>query len=194
MSTEETPWDKGAPAPPLLEWIKSHPGRLTGKILVPGCGTGHDVRALASVTSADSVVGLDISQSAVDLADTFQKVGRESYLAADLFNLSAEHIAAYDWAWEHTCFCAISPDQRDDYVSAIHGALKPDGQLLAVFYLNPYDNDHPRGEGPPHGTSEDELRERFEQSGRFSIVESYVPDQAYPGREGLELVMRMKRR
>ena len=65
--------------------------------------------------------------------------------------------------------------------------------MLAVFYLNPYDNEHPRGGGPPHGTSVEELRERFAGSGKFRIDESYVPGQAYGGREGLEQVIRMTR-
>lgn len=192
--TEETPWDKGAPAPPLLEWIEKNPNTLGGSILVPGCGSGHDVRSLASKTDSEHIVGLDISPTAVKQAMSIEPVGGESYLVADLFNLPQEQREAYDWVWEHTCFCAIDPELRDQYVEAVHGALKPDGHLLAVFYLNPYDNEHPRGEGPPHGTSEEELRERFEQSGKFTILESYVPQKAYPGREGLELTVKMQRR
>ena len=41
---KETPWEKGAPAPPLLEWLRMR-GPLEGEVLVPGCGHGHDVRA-----------------------------------------------------------------------------------------------------------------------------------------------------
>ncbi len=190
---EETPWDKGAPAPPLLEWIKANPDTLSGSILVPGSGAGHDVRALASLTKCSPIIGLDVSELATRLADSFPTVGVETYLTADLFNLPAHHRNTYDWIWEHTCFCAINPDMRDTYVEAVHGALKPGGQLLAVFYLNPYDNEHPRGGGPPHGTSVEELMERFAGSGKFRIDESYVPGQAYGGREGLEQVMRMTR-
>jgi hypothetical protein len=45
--TGDTPWEKGAPAPPLLEWLESR-GSIRGDILVPGCGSGHDVRAIAA--------------------------------------------------------------------------------------------------------------------------------------------------
>lgn len=190
---QTTPWDKGAPAPPLLEWIGSHPGECAGRILVPGCGLGHDVRALATLEGVSDVVGLDLSQTAVDQADSFPKVGRERFIAGDLFALDPDQVGTYDWVWEHTCFCAIDPSMREDYVRAVHGALKPGGHLLGVFYLDPYDDEHQPGGGPPHGCSLEELSERFEQSGRFLIEESFVPTRSYPGREGLERLVKMRR-
>lgn len=35
----ETPWDKGAPAPAMKQYLARHPMR--GRALVPGCGRGH---------------------------------------------------------------------------------------------------------------------------------------------------------
>ena len=61
----------------------------------------------------------------------------------------------FDWVFEHTLFCAIQPPERDDYVRALLRWLKPDGQYLAVNYLIP-DTD-----GPPFGTTRDELWQRF---------------------------------
>lgn len=190
---QTTPWDKGAPAPPLLEWLDSHPGECAGRILVPGCGLGHDVRALAAREGVSDVVGLDLSQTAVDQADSFPKVGRERFIAGDLFALDPDQVGTYDWVWEHTCFCAIDPSMREDYVRAVHGALKAGGHLLGVFYLDPYDDEHQPGGGPPHGCSLEELSERFEQSGRFLIEESFVPTRSYSGREGLERLVKMRR-
>lgn len=188
-----TPWDKGSPAPPLVEWIEANPGRLEGHLLVPGCGLGHDVRLVANQPGVETVTGLDLSPTATAQAREFPPVGRERYVTGDLFALSPEHQGRYDWIWEHTCFCAIDPDHREDYVRAVHGALKTGGSLLAVFYLNPYDDEHQPGGGPPHGCSLEELEERFAASGRFRIEESYVPESAYPGREGLERLVRMTR-
>ena len=188
-----TPWDKGAPAPPLLEWLSAHPGELEGRVFVPGAGLGHDVRALAAIAGITEVVGLDLSPTAVQLASSYPGTGRETYLTGDLFALGETHHGAYDWVWEHTCYCAIDPDLREDYVRAVHGALKPGGRFLGVFYLDPYDDDHPPGGGPPHGCSLEELSERFERSGRFLIEESYVPTRSYAGREGLERLVKMRR-
>ena len=188
-----TPWDKGSPAPPLLEWMEKHPERIQGRVLVPGVGSGHDAAALAEATSDTEIVGIDISPTALSQARATYAFDSLDFVEADLFDLPAQHQGSYDWIWEHTCFCAIDMSLRDDYVVAVHQALRENGQLLAVFYLDPYDEEHRRGEGPPHGSTIDELQERFVTSGRFRLLESYVPDASYPGREGLEQVMRFER-
>lgn len=190
---KNTPWDKGAAAPPLLEWAEANGRLLGGNIAVPGCGTGHDVRALADLGTVDHVLGLDLSPSAVAAALAEGGGAKVSYEVADLFDLPARFHESCDWVWEHTCFCAIDPAKREAYVDAVYGLLKPGGHLLGVFYLNPYDNDHASEGGPPHGVTEDELVSRFSVSGRFELVERYVPKRSYPGREGLELVLRLRK-
>lgn len=189
---DHTPWDKGSPAPPLLEWIEANPGRIAGSVLIPGSGKGYDGAALAEKTGADPIVGLDISPKAVEIANRIHAPDRFRSVVGDLFDLPTAHRSAFDWVWEHTCFCAIEPEMRDAYVAAVHDALKPGGELLAVFYRDPYDAEHRPGEGPPHGTTVEELVARFEASGRFRIVESYVPTASYEGREGLEQMMRLQ--
>jgi methyl halide transferase len=191
--TEVTPWDKGAPAPPLLEWIESHPGQLQGRVFVPGCGLGHDVRAIASCPRVASVTGFDLSPRAIELARAFPAAGRETYETGDLFALGLPHLGAYDWVWEHTCFCAIDPARRAAYAEAMHSALVPGGFLLGVFYLDPYDDDHRPGGGPPHGSTTEGLLECFTASGQFSLMDNYLPSRAYPGREGLERVLLLVR-
>ncbi len=192
-----TPWDKGAPSPPLLEWLEANPGIIRGRVLVPGSGFGHDVRILAAQPEVAEVVGLDLSPAAVAAAVAFAgdrpRAGIERHFTGDLFDLAPAHRGAYDWVWEHTCFCAIDPERRDDYAKAVWSALRPGGSFLGVFYLDPYDDGHAPGGGPPHGCTLEELEVRFAGGGRFSILESYVPSRAYEGREGLERMVRMTR-
>jgi SAM-dependent methyltransferase len=149
-------------------------------VLVPGCGLGHDVRALA--TSADEVVGIDIAPSAVAAARVIPSVGGERYEQADLFDLPESWRGSFDWVWEHTCFCAIQPVQRAAYVEAVAGALRPEGHLLAIFYLDP-GNDSP-DEGPPFEVSIAELDRLFLAD--FSVIREWLPERAYAGREGRE--------
>ena len=189
----DLPWDKGAAAPPLLEWLADPAHRLTGEVLVPGCGLGHDVRAIAADREA-RVRGLDYSPAAVAQASALPRVGGETYVEADLFDLPPPLRGRFDRVFEHTCFCAIDPERRADYVRAVAGALRPGGQLLAVFYLSPWgkgDPEPPEG-GPPFPVSREELAGLFEE--RFECLEDYVPTRAYPGREGKELVRRLRRR
>jgi methyl halide transferase len=183
--TGETRWDKGAPSPALLDFLETEPVR--GCVLVPGCGLGHDVRALAA--AADEVLGLDLAPSAVRLAEAFPRVGRERYELADLFALPSHLLGAFDWVWEHTCFCAIDPSQRAAYVDAVHSALRAGGHCLAIFYLDP-GNDSPE-DGPPFEVSLAELDRLF--APRFKLLREWLPEHGYPGREGREWMRLMRR-
>ena len=83
----------------------------------------------------------------------------------------------FDWIFEHTLFCAIAPEQRDDYVQAVLRWLNPSGHYLAVNYLIP-DKD-----GPPFGTTREEQLARF--SLHFDLKEEWVP-RSYENRTNLE--------
>ena len=175
----ETPWDKGVPHPGLVEFLKRTP--VHGRVLVPGCGAGHDARALAA--TADEVVGLDIAPSAIARAKAQPVVGGERYQLADLFALSASLRGTFDVVFEHTCFCAIDPSLREKYVAAVAGALKPGGHLLAIFYLDP--GLDPGESGPPFGVTREELDAFFVP--RFTVLREWKPGATYPGREGREM-------
>ena len=54
----DTPWDKGDAHPAL--GVALAQSSLSGRVLVPGCGTGHDVRALAAQGLKSRVTTLDI--------------------------------------------------------------------------------------------------------------------------------------
>ena len=184
----DTPWDKGAPAPPLLEWLENPAHRFGGRVLVPGCGLGHDVRAVAATGQAEEVCGLDVSPAALAAARQVPAAGNEEYVAADLFDLPPGLRERFDWVFEHTCFCAIDPARRADYVRAVAEALRPGGRLFAIFYLQPWNQGEPPppGGGPPFGVEVAELDELF--AGAFECVEEWVPKRSYAGREGRELV------
>jgi len=183
--TGDTPWEKGAPSPGLAEYLENNPP-LDGEILVPGCGSGHDVRAISTPTN--EVTGLDIAPSAIKGAEAFPKTGRETYRLADLFNLPPDMRQSFDWVWEHTCFCAIDPSMRAAYVQSVAGALKPGGHLLAIFYLDPGDGD----DGPPYGVTTAQLDAFFQDS--FQLIRQWLPARAYPGREGREWMRLLKKK
>ena len=180
------PWDKAAPAPELEYALRE--GMLGGRVLVPGCGRGHDVRAIAA-GGAEEVVGLDLAPSAVIEAEKKGTPLNASFRHGDLFNAPAEFKERFDWVWEHTCFCAIPPDARLNYVSAVRSMLRPGGKLLALFFLDP-DVNTAEG-GPPFGTSKPELDATF--SDAFTVEREWLPRAAYSGREGRELVRLLRR-
>jgi SAM-dependent methyltransferase len=184
----DTPWDKGMAAPPLVSFLRN--GQIAGKVLVPGCGRGHDVRELARQPHSQ-VVGLDISSTAIaqarEIVDPTESRQEILFLEGDFFNLPTPLPASFDWLVEHTCFCAIEPRQRPDYVRAASSALRPGGRIFAIFYLNP-DTES----GPPFPVSKSELSELFDP--HFDLMEEWIPRESFPGREDRELVRILKKR
>jgi SAM-dependent methyltransferase len=166
---------------------------MQGAILVPGCGLGHDVRAIAVASPSSQVVGLDIAPSALEQACQFSLAGKETYLLADLFDFPVELTNRFEWVFEHTCFCAIEPRRRQDYVHGIIRALRPGGVLLAIFFLNPWDpGEAPEVGGPPFPVTREGLDRLFER--HFELVEEMIPRTAYPGLEGREIIRLLRKR
>jgi SAM-dependent methyltransferase len=184
---KETPWDKGEPSPGLVDLLALTP--MAGRVLVPGCGLGHDVRAISALPGTE-VIGVDVAPTAVELARGFTVVGRERYALVDLFGLPASYRGAFDWVWEHTCFCAIPKGRREEYVAAVRASLLEGGRLAAIFYLDPGWDDPEQG--PPFGVSKAELDGFFLGAGRFALEQEWVPARAYAGREGRELIRVMR--
>lgn len=172
----DTPWDKGVAAPPLTDFLARHP--IRGRVLVPGCGTGHEVRVLASQEAR--VIGLDLAETAITLASSIPPAGNEIYEQGDLFALPESWNGRFDWVVEHTCFCAIDPALRADYVRAITQVLKPGGHYFGIFYLTP-----DAETGPPFGTSREEITRLLET--HFTFLEEWVPSRTFEGRENREL-------
>lgn len=172
--SKDMPWEKGAPSPGLVDFLQTHATAPKGVVCIPGCGTGHDVRAWAR--AGFLAFGFDIAPSAIGLATQTTEAGLTANFQQRDF-LHDEPPLLFDWLFEHTLFCAIQPKERDEYVRAVLRWLKPGGQYLAVNYLIP-DED-----GPPFGTTRAELWDRF--SPHFDLIEDWVP-RAYPNRTGLE--------
>jgi len=171
----DTPWDKGYAAPPLREYLEGR-GAIRGRVLVPGCGTGHDVRLLAGMGAAE-VVGLDLAPRALREAGRFPRAGGERYEAGDFLDLPEHLRGSFDWVVEHTCLCAINPSGRERYARSVAQALRPGGRLLAVLFRAVPDFD---GEGPPFPISGAEIEGLFGET--FDTLERFVPERTYPGR------------
>ncbi|MDA7640064.1 TPMT family class I SAM-dependent methyltransferase [Opitutaceae bacterium] len=181
----ETPWERGEPAPPLVEYLESH--SISGRVLVPGCGLGHDVRLVASMGC--DTLGVDLSETALNRARAYKgpEQGSVSYQLADMLDANnGIRGASFDYVFEHTCFCAIDPGLRKDYVNAVQRHLKPRGYFLAILFTN---LDDP--EGPPFPTSHAEVENLY--SPVFEIVRHWKPTRYYAGREDEESMYLMRK-
>jgi SAM-dependent methyltransferase len=179
----DMPWEKGAPSPGLVDFLTTHRDLPGETVCVPGCGTGHDVRAWAK--AGFRAYGYDVAPSAICLAtERTQAAGLGAeFRRADF--LRDPPPFPFDWLFEHTLFCAIEPGERELYTQAVRRWLKPGGHFLAVNYLIP------DTEGPPFGTTREELWSRF--SPHFKLRSEWIP-RSYPNRTGLELMLWWQRK
>ncbi len=173
--THDMPWEKGAPAPGLVDFLAAHRELPGETVCVPGGGSGHDAGEWAK--AGFRVYGYDIAPSAVQLSrERAQAEGwRGAFRGADF--LRDEPPFQFDWLFEHTLFCAIQPEERECYVRAVLRWLKPGGHYLAINYLIA-DTD-----GPPFGVGRPELWRRF--APHFELLQEWMP-RSYPNRTGLE--------
>ena len=179
----DTPWDKGDAHPALRWWLARH--SLEGRIIVPGCGAGHDVRVLAGQDAEP--LGVDIAATAIRLAHAHPVKRRESYIREDFLSPPESWTDAFDGLFEHTCFCAIPPSQRGAYAAAAASVVKPGGTLLAIFFLTPEASD-----GPPYGCTRMELDALFDPF--FELLREETEFPTFAGREHREVIRLYQRK
>ncbi len=159
------PWDLGGPPPRLVTHLRGLSGSPR-RVLCPGAGRGHD--AIAWAKAGHEVTAVDFSPRAVEQARALaasEGVAIE-VLQADVLDLPEALRGRFALVWEHTCLCALEPDQREAYVASMAGALEAGGQLHALLW------DLGREGGPPFGITPREARDRLAS---WFAIESLEP-------------------
>jgi hypothetical protein len=181
--THDMPWEKGAPSPGLVDFLATHPDLPRGTVCVPGCGLGHDVREFAKAGFAAS--GFDLAPSAISAAiELTRAAGLDATFSLADF-LRDKPPSPFGWIFEHTLFCAIQPEERDEYVRAVLRWLAPGGTYLAVNYFEC------GPDGPPWPTTRAEQVQRF--SPHFELLGDWTP-RSYQNREGKERMFWWRRK
>ncbi|PIA40178.1 hypothetical protein AQUCO_02500108v1 [Aquilegia coerulea] len=181
-----TPWDLGGPTPVILNLLKT--GALPkGRVLIPGCGSGHDVVAIAGPERY--VVGLDISENALnkarELFSSSQNASHYAFVKEDFFTWNPPSL--FDLIFDYTFFCAIEPSKRPAWASRIHDLLKPDGELITLMFpIDDYIG------GPPYKVSVADYEEVL-HSMEFKAISVIDNELAVGARKGREKLGRWKR-
>lgn len=132
--THTTGWDRGAVHPQLLHWLADSTLKPC-RILVPGCGAGHEVLHLAA--AGFEVTALDYAEQAVGLlTQRLREQGlKATVLQADVRQWQA--VQPFEAIWEQTCLCALYPDDWAAYAARLHQWLASQGRLFALFMQSP---------------------------------------------------------
>ena len=179
-----TRWDLGQAAPPFKSLLHSTTAPSPGRVAILGCGRGYD--AMLFATHGFDVVGFDFAISAITDAQSLAEVAgiTAKFLQRDIFDLPREFESYFDYVVEHTCFCAIEPMQRPAYVQVAKSILKPQAELIGLFFT------HNRPSGPPFGVTPTEIRQYFHTD--FEIISLVPVTNSVPERQGEEHLGRFR--
>jgi len=129
-----SPWDAQGVNPVVAQLVKENQIR-EGRVLVPGCGSGYDVVAMASPNRR--VVGLDISETALQIAKAHASKCSSSefvqFLNADFFTYNPPQ--KFDAIFDYTFFCAFPPSVRPQWAEKMAELLALDGELITFSHL-----------------------------------------------------------
>jgi len=175
---QTTRWDLGQAAPAFVSLLNSEKKPNPGRTAVLGCGRGYD--GLLFAEHGFEVIGFDFAPSAIAQATSLAQATNSTakFLQRDIFDLAREFPHAFDCVVEHTCFCAIPPERRGEYVQLVRSLLRPEGELIALFFT------HTRPGGPPFGSTPAEIRQYFEAD--FEILSLEPVLNSVPSRQGEE--------
>lgn len=201
----DTPWDTGGPTSELVHLLAS--GTVPeGRALVPGCGSGYDVLALAG--AGWSTLGLEIAPSAVE---RFRRLRDEAGLVAEVADVAlADYFAfepdrPFDLMWDYTFLCAIDPHRRPAWAERAAELLRAGGELVTLIFpvaeppglrepeLNPAaESAAEPGLGPPFPLDPHEVRDLLAP---WFVERSLSPaTRSHPRRAGREWLGRWERR
>jgi SAM-dependent methyltransferase len=160
------PWDIGRPQPAFVELVQA--GELNkGKVLDVGCGTGENALYLAE--REFSVIGVDLSTRAIDVAKT---KGSERKLKVDFRLANALSLdfknAYFDNAIDSGLFHTFNDNDRVVFAREIARLLKTDGR----YFMLCFSDKEPTNWGGPRRVTKEEIEATF--SPLFNI--DYIKD------------------
>ena len=163
------PWDANGVPAAVLDYIRR--GRPNGRVLIPGCGSGYEVRAWHA--AGWEVTAIDFSPAAVAHACGLLGELGARVRVADFFGDGLGE--GYDLIYERTFLCSLPTERWSAYAQRMANLLRPGGALAGFFF---YGQDP---EPPPYPLTPDSAAALF--GNKFRLVE----DRAIPSDESLAL-------
>ena len=183
-NNNNTGWDLGAPTPIFVDWCNNL--KQSGKkICLPGSGNGYD--ALYFASKGHNVTAIDFADSPIKRLKQESKNNglNVEAIREDIFNLKEKFYNKFDYIIEYTCYCAIDPKMRREYVDVMHELLKKGGEFVGVLF--PLNKAVSEG-GPPFSVNLNETIDLF--SKKFKLIESTPHSLSIQPRVGNEQFVR----
>lgn len=166
------PWDIDGPQPAFARLLDA--GRITGRVLDVGCGTGEN--ALHYATRGLDVTALDAS--AVAIARAQQKADQRGlhvrFIHANALTL-AELGETFDTITDSGLLHVLSDDQTLQLIAGVHAVLRPGGRYWLMCF-----SEHSIG-GGPRKLTQDRISTLFQDGWTLHRIEP-THFQTVPGR------------
>lgn len=162
------PWDIGRPQPAFDQLATA--GKLVGRVLDVGCGTGE--HALMAASLGYEAVGVDMSMRAIDLAKTkaTERGVEVRFVVADALRL-VDLGEQFDTVLDCGLFHVLDDSERERYVGSLAEVVPPGG-----FYHMLCFSDRQPGDWGPRRVTQDEIRVAFSPGWSIESIESAVID------------------
>lgn len=158
------PWDIGHAQPELVRLVEA--GRITGRVIDIGCGTGEN--ALYFAKAGLDVVGVDGSPEAIRQArdKARQRDVSIRFDIADVLDLHA-YRQSFDTATDSGVFHVFDDDDRPRYEHSVRDVLRPGGHLFLMCF-----SERQPGDWGPRRVTQAELRQAFSDGWHIESIEA----------------------
>jgi len=157
------PWDIGEPQPAFAALAAD--GRLRGRVLDVGCGTGEHV--LMAADAGCEAVGIDIASSAIRLAraKASERGIPARFIVGDARSLTSLG-EQFDVVLDCGLFHVFDDEDRAPFVASLASVIRPGGR----YFMLCFSENEPPGWGPRRIT-ENEIREAFADGWNVDAIE-----------------------
>jgi SAM-dependent methyltransferase len=147
------PWDIGRPQPAFVRLADE--GRLAGRVLDAGCGTGE--HALLAASRGADTIGIDLSPTAIASAraKAAERGVSARFEVADALDLPRQALTV-DTVIDSAVLHVLDAEDRAKYVTSLAAVLRSGGVCYLVCF-----SDRQPGHWGPHRFREEELRAAF---------------------------------
>jgi cyclopropane fatty-acyl-phospholipid synthase-like methyltransferase len=167
-SSTTPPWDIGRPQPAFERLAEA--GRLDGKVLDVGCGTGE--HALLAASLGHEALGIDISRKAIELAEAkaAERDRPARFLVIDALDL-VDLGEQFDTVLNCGFFHVLADEERERFIRALTEVVRSGGRYYMLCF-----SDRQPGDWGPRRVTQFEIRSALSDGWNVDSIEPAVID------------------